>query len=1029
MSVDPLEGAVRVSAPHHLDGKQLKLQVVCDFVYEDDDYDIHKEVLYDTVHTLYPPSDEAPRMTPAQKALLRKIGRNSYPFLLTLPYGMPASVVLKPEVYGDGRPIGISWSMRAFLMAPGATERLSLASLPFQKINYTPLLPDVPPPRVTGSKTFMFESSYPLKMTVSLEKDVFQHGEPILVKVDIENNSKKDVNAVKISAKQVTEVRMDKIKRTLKSQVAVLESTRNCPVKKQSTLTYTYSITPKIIAQETHYAAQEPKLSMNEPSMLASSARLWHSPVDAQDGVVVMYYMNVHAIVTLGSDLILRVPFIISHKPAPKVDLVLRQASQPTLPPASTPAAAPGKSAPEAPQVEETVEPEPNVDLLIDLSDAPATAPEPAAPKALPPSALATDVFASVSTESASGQAGAIVAQLMQSLMATVAHISAGQVDVRAASGSEIPALLEAGRLLGAAVSQLLQEASCVKRDGNPACVPALIGTFVPTARTLQQYVLAAGNLALVCSQPEAQLRVLQAVQEVANKVALLLDMAKRLAVDPSVEAKAALGGLGEYLNQALPAVLAALPGQRECHVAMSIISVAAGEVAAQGAQSAASQADADGLSGAVDALHADAQALSQAFKAIGAACIGPDASMDALAAAAQAFQVALPPVLGHGKAIALGLEDANARSRLLRLLQTVAQRSMELLDAARQMHASAGPAAREKLEQCGSAVVEAMRLLLSGTLQLKQHDVELRRLASALQKAGPTVSPAAAQLIAEMDAAPVPPAPLISPRPEVCADASDLSSSFDTYIQARAAAGGAGHGVVGAEYAKALAGIDAAVRRIDGSSKLLVAAQARPRRKSVIRSQPVLSGRAAILDAVLPIVRAVSTLVDSARQRALELGILGRAFHASSFRQTDSAWQELLMGACAAIATATEALVQTADQVSQGDASVEALAKCANAVSTEAARLVATSLVQEHVNGNSQLGVEMACRAVTQTTSKLAGLCHEAMSAPSGPSSGGAPASPTIGAQMQILRLEQSLESIELAKFSEPRRGSHWAT
>lgn len=76
----------------------------------------------------------------------------------------------------------MNWYLRA-QVSTSTTARLSVVNLPIQKINYLPLLPGVRPPEVHEKKTFSFQPGKPLSMTVSLDRDVYRHFDPIVVKV------------------------------------------------------------------------------------------------------------------------------------------------------------------------------------------------------------------------------------------------------------------------------------------------------------------------------------------------------------------------------------------------------------------------------------------------------------------------------------------------------------------------------------------------------------------------------------------------------------------------------------------------------------------------------------------------------------------------------------------------------------------------------------------------------------------------------------------------------------------------------
>lgn len=85
----------------------------------------------------------------------------------------------------------------------------------------------------------------------------------------------------------------------------------------------TYMIVPTVLPQETYHVAQEGRVSSNDLAALAHSTRPDESPRD-RNGLNVSYYINVHAIVSMGANVVVRLPVIISGElraevPAPDV--------------------------------------------------------------------------------------------------------------------------------------------------------------------------------------------------------------------------------------------------------------------------------------------------------------------------------------------------------------------------------------------------------------------------------------------------------------------------------------------------------------------------------------------------------------------------------------------------------------------------------------------------------------------------------------------------------------------------------------
>jgi len=100
-------------------------------------------------------------------------------------------------------------------------------------------------------------------------------------------------------------------KEKYKCQIALMESTRGCPIRKHATFNHVFSITPQILTQETYHVAQLGRLNMSEEPQLAPSTRSEEAPKDRK-GLQVSYYVNVHCEVSMAKDLVVKIPFIVS---------------------------------------------------------------------------------------------------------------------------------------------------------------------------------------------------------------------------------------------------------------------------------------------------------------------------------------------------------------------------------------------------------------------------------------------------------------------------------------------------------------------------------------------------------------------------------------------------------------------------------------------------------------------------------------------------------------------------------------------
>lgn len=150
-------------------------QVVCSFRYgreEDEVMGLHFQKDLSLVsQQIYPPA-EKPNTTKLQDRLIRKLGRNAYPFTFILPTNAPASVTLQPGADDAGEPCGVQYYVKVFV---GENEidrahRRSQVMMAIRKIQYAPSKQGRQPCTVVR-KDFML-SPGELELEVTLDKQV-----------------------------------------------------------------------------------------------------------------------------------------------------------------------------------------------------------------------------------------------------------------------------------------------------------------------------------------------------------------------------------------------------------------------------------------------------------------------------------------------------------------------------------------------------------------------------------------------------------------------------------------------------------------------------------------------------------------------------------------------------------------------------------------------------------------------------------------------------------------------------------------
>eukprot|EP01135_Chromosphaera_perkinsii_P009511 Nk52_evm1s1779 gene=Nk52_evmTU1s1779 len=962
--IDSLEGVIKVKDPAMAENANIFVRVHGAFTYESSDGHIINDVFYEQNVKLFPnPEPQQTKLTLAQKALVKKVGGCCHPYNVQLPKGLPASVVLKPETYFEGSVIGISYAISAYLTKGSLKNSLSNVVLPFQKVNVIPVLEEAPKPLGRAEKNFMFSTNSPLTVTATLPKEVFYHGESIMVTVDVSNLSKKEVCAIKISAKQITTVTFGKNgKEKFKSQVALLESTRNCPLKKGERR-FQYSITPRVLPQENHHPAQEFKLNLTDPSKLASSTRVDSEINDVATTVTTTYYMNVHCVVSMGSDLRVKLPFSISHKVPPKPVVVKKKVTN------TAQGSQIEKITRESHMSMSTVDSD--VDLLIDFD----TAVEPQAVdilKAASAIGVAPDtVNEPMNVEDCVRILTKCIGNLERALSSasTQTLYAVSEEGVLAASISDFT---QAIKTVGTSLSQLLEDVSMSSTEQSSGSIQTIMSSLSEIIRCLVHLSDACVDRARFFEVPDDQTRFLTSSIDVFQKCVLLCETVRDILSNGSMENRSKLSSIAEYISQAFPHVVSNLPGQRSCQAAIETISSALSQLQSSvsdclllsggsGNPFASEQPGVVGASGEpllipddVDRFHAAAMPLSNAFKSLGASTASDD--MRGLSHSAHQYQCSIPRLFASAHDIISHSIDVEEKNNLLKLVENIASSSISLLGQCKLIHLEASELGRRQLEKISFSVIESMRQALDFTFQMKTQ--YKNKLSAPLPvSGGPTAH--------------------VQESKAEDSRATLRRDSFEEFINVRASSAARleiadASPELTAEYNKAEQDLKQIERELDQYRKMALDYKRLPRRMSLVVNQPILPNQTCVLDTVMPVLAATTNLINNSRLRIVELSILGKAFHAKNFSDKDTSWTRNMVSAASQLVRSCGDLVATSHEISQGAKPVGDMAKVALGVNSNASVLVASSQVQEYVSSTTQQEVESACRQVAQATNAL---------------------------------------------------------
>ncbi|XP_068277305.1 S-arrestin [Nyctibius grandis] len=291
--VEPVDGVVLVD-PAMIKGKQVYVSLTCAFRYGREDIDVmgltFRRDLFFTRVQVYPPVDKPESTTRLQESLLKKLGKNAYPFFFTFPDYLPCSVCLQPAPRDVDKTCGVDFEVKAF-STDNLEERIhrrDTARLLIRKMQYAPETPGPQPCAETTWQFFM--SSKPLHLKASLSKEMYYHGEPIPVTVTINNSTEKTVKKIKVQVEQVANVVL--YSSDFYTKVVASEEAQE-KVPPNSSLTKTLTLLPLLANnREMREIALDGKLK-DEDTNLASSTLIKDGIDKTVMGILVSYKVKV----------------------------------------------------------------------------------------------------------------------------------------------------------------------------------------------------------------------------------------------------------------------------------------------------------------------------------------------------------------------------------------------------------------------------------------------------------------------------------------------------------------------------------------------------------------------------------------------------------------------------------------------------------------------------------------------------------------------------------------------------------------
>jgi len=322
--IESVDGVVVID-PEYLKGRKLYGQIICSFRYgrEEDEMmglEFQKDLLMASGEINKNNRKESTRM---QDRLLKKLGGNSFPFNFELPKNTPPSVTLQPGPDAVGRPCGVEYSLKVFVgeSVDDKAHKRSTVSMSIRVIQYAPSHQAHGRQPCTVVRRDFVLSPGDLEMELTLDKQLFQHGEPIDVHVAIVNRSNKTVKKIRAQVLQCIDVCLFD-SGTYKTPVVAIDTSEGCPISPGGSLHRTIQMVPRLGAaiSDRHGVALDGRLR-NEDTELASTTLMANPEEREGFGIVVTYVVKVRLFLgALAGELVGELPIILMHpKPNPKV--------------------------------------------------------------------------------------------------------------------------------------------------------------------------------------------------------------------------------------------------------------------------------------------------------------------------------------------------------------------------------------------------------------------------------------------------------------------------------------------------------------------------------------------------------------------------------------------------------------------------------------------------------------------------------------------------------------------------------------
>ncbi|XP_026213003.1 arrestin-C [Anabas testudineus] len=298
-SVEAVDGVIKVD-PSGLNGRNVFVCLACTFRYGSEDIiglPMRRNIWIQHLQ-LYPSTGENATKSPMLEFLLKKVGKQGYPFSFQLPTNLPCSVALQPVPNSTGKTCGVEYEVKGYIShtALGTDEvidKQDTCHLIIRKIQFAPVN-NRPGFKVHISKQLMMTDKT-VHLEASLEKEIYYHGDPITVNIKINNETTKVVKKIKVSIEQLTNVVLYSSDTYIKT---VCSEEFGETINANSTFERSFQITPLLANNRDKWGLAVDGCLKDEETHLASTT-LSQGDNEMQ-GILVSYQVKVSLVVCGG---------------------------------------------------------------------------------------------------------------------------------------------------------------------------------------------------------------------------------------------------------------------------------------------------------------------------------------------------------------------------------------------------------------------------------------------------------------------------------------------------------------------------------------------------------------------------------------------------------------------------------------------------------------------------------------------------------------------------------------------------------